>query len=173
MATAYYTDLYRNGVVPDHSLPPGAILTQHTTFTGVTGNHVTGDTFYMAKLPKGAVLVDIQLEGPAISTGTVQIGTTATMVTAGADVAAGASTIVNGALCTGIWKFNLLGGYQGTTAIVQTTLNGTVRTGSKAAYSDVGIYLTFSTAFLAADGVLYFTMKYFMDPGFDMAYDPG
>jgi hypothetical protein len=173
MATAYYTDLYKSSSQPDSNVPAGVVLCQHTTFTGVTGNHGSGDTFYMAKLPKGAVLLDIQVAGPAISGGTLAIGTTATIETNGSDISAGAGTIVNGATVTGIWKFNLDGGYQGTTDIVQTTLNGTVRRGSKAADNEVGIYMTFSTAYPAADDVLYFTMMYYMDAGADMAYDPG
>jgi hypothetical protein len=148
MATAYYTDLYKSSSQPDGSSPAGVVLAQHTTFTGVTGNHGSGDTFYMVKLPKGGVLLDIE-------------------------VSAGAGTIVNGATCTGIWKFNLNGGYQGTTAIVQTTLNGTVRKGSYAVDNEVGIYMTFSTAYPAADDVIYFTMLYYMAYGSDMAYDPG
>ncbi len=173
MATAYYTDLYNSTVRPDANAPAGLVLAQFTTFIGKTSNHGSGDTFYMFKLPKDGVLVDVILSGPAISGGTLTVGTTASCtVPGGSAVVAGATTIINGAAVTGAWKMGLTGGYQGTTAIVQTTLNGTVRAGSKAS-ADCGIYLTFASAYPAADDVIHGTLLYFMDYGADMTYDPG
>lgn len=178
MATAYYTDAYNKAVLPDSNVPPGTVLAQFTSFVGVTGNHGSGDTFYFFKLPKGAVLLDFQLEGPAISSGTVAVGTTADVESPdySADgvgtISASASNIINGAACTGIWKVNLIAGYQGTTAIVQTTQNGTVRRGCKMTET-TGIYATFSTAYPAANDVLFASVMYYMDYGADMLYDPG
>jgi hypothetical protein len=175
---AYYTDAYNNAVMPDSDVPAGQVLTQFTSFVGVTGNHGQTDTFYLFKLPKGAILKNLTLSGPAIASGTLHAGTSAEVYTpdASADlylpVAAGAATIIDGAAVTGAWKMDLNGGYQGTTAIVQTCLNGTVRAGSKM-METTGIYLTFETTVISANMVLFAQVDYYMPGGADVVYDPG
>jgi hypothetical protein len=160
MATAYYTDAYNNNVPPDKNVPAGVVLSQFTTFVGVTGNHGSGDTFYFFRIPKNAVLLDLTFQWPAISTGTVSIGTSD-----------GAATIVSGAAVTGAGRFSLTGGFQGSTAITSTLVQ-TVTVGTKFTSADY-IYATFATAYPAADDVLRMSISYFIDYGADMAYDPG
>jgi hypothetical protein len=179
MATAYYTDAYNNKVLPDGNVPLGKMLTQFTSFVGKTSGHGSGDTFYMVKLPAGAILSKLVVEGPAITSGRLAVGTTATVSTPSSatggysDVSAAATTIISAAELDGIWKVTLNGGYQGTAAITQTTCNGTVRAGSLM-QEETGIYMTFSSGYMAADDVIFFSVDYFMgDGGQDMVYDPG
>jgi hypothetical protein len=161
MATAYYTDAYNDNVMPDSNVPAGVVLSQFTTFVGVTGNHGAGDTFYMLRIPKNAVLLDVDLQFPAIGgTGTVSIGTSA-----------GATSVVNAASVVGAGRISLCGGFQGTT-LVSSALISTIGLGYKFTAADY-FYLTFANNYLAADAVLRFAIKYYMDCGIDMAYDPG
>lgn len=160
MATEYFTDAYLDNIAPDGNIPAGAVLASFTTFVGVTGDHELGDTFYMLRIPKNAVLLDVMFEWPAISGGTVTIGTSG-----------GAATIVNGASVTGAGRLSLAGGFQGTT-IISSTLIGTIGVGYKFTSADY-IYLTFASAYPAADDVLRLAVMYYIDCGMDMAYDPG
>jgi hypothetical protein len=132
----------------------------------------------MVKLPKGAILSQMVIEGPAITSGRLSVCTTKTVSTPSSaatgytDVTAAATTIMSAVEVDGIWKVTLNGGYQGVTLITQTTVNGTVRAGSKMK-EETGIYLTFASGYPAADDVIYFQVDYFMDSGQDMLYDPG
>jgi hypothetical protein len=165
-ATAYYTDIYKAATVPDSTVPAGALLAQATSFTAGSNTEVA-DTIYLARLPKGAVLVDIVMQMPAQATITFSLGT----VTYSTGVTVSASNIAATVVQTGAGRISLSGGFQGT-ILVSTTLNGTVFSGTKFTV-DTGILLTNAGAALTNNTVIYFMVLYYMDYGADMAYDPG
>jgi len=166
-ATAYYTDNYKAATVPDGNVPAGMLLAQAVKFTIGAAAYV-GDTAYLFRLPKGAVLVDIKAQFPAGSSVTMSLGT----VTYSTGATVSATNIVNAAACTGAGRFSLAGGFQGTTLVSSTLIGGAIGVGYKFTV-DTGILYTNAGAALTDDDVLYFVVLYYMDYGADMATDVG
>ncbi len=165
-ATAYYTDIYKSANVPDSCCPAGILLAQFTKFTAGSNTYLA-DTIYLARLPAGAVLVDIKMQMPAQATITFSLGT----VTYSTGATVSATNIAATVVQTGAGRFSLAGGFQGTTLVSDTVL-GTVGPGTKFTV-DTGILLTNAGAALTDNTVIYFLVLYYMDYGADMAYDPG
>lgn len=166
MATAFYTEAYKKPILPDAMVPAGVLLCQAATLT-MGADTAVGDTLYMLKVPKGAVLVDMVLNwsaggGSATATvGTVTVSTGATV--SATNVLAAFSTV-------GAGTQNLASGTQGTTAIA--TARGTVTVGTKFAV-DTGFLWTNGATKIPNDGTVSMAVIYYMDYGGDIATDLG
>jgi hypothetical protein len=161
MATAYYTDAYMANVPPDGNVPAGTKLAQFTTFVGKTSNHTAGDTFYMLRIPKNAVLCDVIVQWPLTTSGTLDVGTSTAHNSIFADISMAAAG-----------RASFKGGFQGTSALNTELLQSSVTVGTKFTSADY-IYFTVNTGLMLADAVLRCAIIYFIDHGSDMAYDPG
>ena len=164
--------------MPDSTVPAGVVLSQFTQFTAGSGVAV-GDTVYMLRVPKGAVLVDLILQFDAsTSGGTLSVGTCIANSTTGlwtSPTVVQATNIVNVAAITNTaGRFSLTGGFASTN-LLSSALLGTT-TALPLGYKflvDTGLYLSFLTQAFIDNADIYMAVMYFMDYGADMAYDPG
>jgi len=177
-ATAYYTEAFRNNAAPDSTVPAGAVMGQFVQYTA-GANTYTGDTVYLLRVPKGAVLVDVICQWDASGgSGTLSLGTCIANSTTGlwnSPTVVQATNIFNVAAVTNsAGRASLSGGFTGT-SLLSSALLGTT-TALPLGYKftvDTGLYITFGTAAFPNDADFYFTVLYFMDYGADMATDVG
>ena len=178
MATAWYTDAFKNGNGPDGNVPAGAVLCQYTQYTAGSTTGI-GDTVYLFRLPKNAVLVDVIVQWDASgSSGTLSLGTCIANSTTGlwnSPTVVQATNIFNVAAVTNsAGRASLTGGFTGTSLLSSALLGTTTALclGNKFTV-ETGLYVTFGTAAFPNDADLYFAALYFVDYGADMAYDAG
>lgn len=177
-ATAYYTDAFKANIAPDSNTPAGAVLSQFTQYTAGSATY-TGDTVYLLRLPKNAVLVDVICQWDAGGSGTtLSLGTCIANSTTGlwnSPTVVQATNIFNvAAITNSAGRASLSGGFTGTSLLSSALLGTTTQLPLGYKFTvDTGLYITFGTAAFPNDADFYFTALYFMDYGADLATDVG
>jgi hypothetical protein len=70
--TTYKSDAVNSGIMPDHAVPAGVVLSRSGEYTTTSDAIVSADTIQMVPMPKNAKVIDIKLYsggGASVATG--------------------------------------------------------------------------------------------------------
>lgn len=67
--STFQSNAVKSGIMPDHGVPAGAVLSRVAQYVVPTGGHAADDKIEMVPMPAGAIVLDVLLEWAALASG--------------------------------------------------------------------------------------------------------